>query len=63
MKLKFKDLLIDFAIWLLRIIIGATLLFGPLMLAVLFVDPGFLVMYIFSAAIITIFLITYFKMK
>jgi len=61
--MKINNFLPDFGKWLLRLLIGAALLFGPLMLAVEFVDPGFLVMYIFSAAVITIFLVTYFKKR
>jgi len=61
MKLKFKDFLIDFGKWLLWIIIGAALLFGPAILAVLFMRLSLLLLYIVSAAIITIFLINFFK--
>lgn len=59
----FKDFLIDFAKWLLRLLIGATLIFGPLMLAVEFVEPKLLLLYIISAVIMTVFLISYFKKR
>jgi len=59
--MTFKDYLLDFAKWLLRIVIGAALLLGPLMLAVEFVAPKLLWLYIVSAAIITVFLVNYFK--
>jgi hypothetical protein len=61
--MKFKDYLIDFGKWLLRILIGAALIFGPLMLAVEFVEPKLLLLYIVSAAIMTVFLISYFKKR
>lgn len=61
--MKLKYYLIDIAIWLLRIIIVAALIFGPVILAVLFMRTWLLLLYIVSAAIITIFLTTYFKPK
>jgi hypothetical protein len=48
-EMKFKDFLIDFAKWLLRLLIGAALLFLPLMLAVEFMEPRLLWLYIVSA--------------
>ena len=56
-----KDFLIDFGKFLLRLLIGAALIFGPLMLAVEFMEPNLLWLYFVSAAIITIFLVNYFK--
>ena len=61
--MKFKDFLLDFGKWLLRILIGAALLFGPLMLAVELMEPKLLLLYVVSAAIMTVFLISYFKKR
>jgi len=59
--MKQTNFLPGFGKWLLRILIGAALIFGPLMLAVEFMEPRLLWLYIGSAAIITIFLINFFK--
>lgn len=61
--MKFKDYLIDIAKWLLRLLIVAVLLFGPLILAVMFMNLNWLLFYINSAAIMTVFLINYFKKR
>ena len=61
--MKFKDYLIDFGKWLLRILIGAALIFGPLMLAVEFMELKLLLLYFVSAAIMTVFMISYFKKR
>ena len=58
-----KDYIIDIAIWLLRILIGAALIFLPLILAVEFTEPKLLWLYVVSAAIISLFLINFFKPK
>lgn len=62
-EMTLKDYLIDFAKFLLRIIIVAALLFGPAILAVVFMEPRLLLLYIVSVAIISLFLINYFKPK
>jgi len=59
--MKLKDYLIDIAIWLLRIIIVAALLFLPLILAVLFMAPRLLLLYIGTAAILSLLFVNYFK--
>jgi hypothetical protein len=61
--MKFKDYLIDFGKWLLRLLIGVALIFGPLMLAVEFMEPSVLWLYLASATIITRFLVSYFKKR
>ena len=61
--MKLKDYLIDFGKWLLRLLIGGAVLFLPLILAVEFMEPKLLLLYIVSSAIITVFLISYFKKR
>jgi membrane protein implicated in regulation of membrane protease activity len=61
--MKQTNFLLDFGKWLLRLLIGAALFFGPLMLAVELMEPKLLLLYIISAAIMTVFLISYFKKR